>query len=924
MAEGGSPECETQKQQITNLLKTQLKKGDTWYLIDTRWFKQWKKFVGFDNWDSYNVGEESANPGPIDNGQLFSEENADQLKEHLIDELDYILLPAEGWNKLVGWYGIVEGQVPISRRVIEQGMFVKHCKVEVYLMDLKLCENSNLSNTVSKLFSRADTIEDLEKDMRTLFTIAEDKEVRLWNRYMSNTYEHLSKPENTLQDAGLFQGQVIVIEQKNDDGTWPRHAKRSGGYNSSYESNSSYSPSYSGYNYYDSAGRGTAAPGLCGLSNLGNTCFMNSALQCISNVPPLTQYFLDDRWVKEVNEENPLGMRGEIARNFAELIKIMWSGKYSFTVPRNFKVSVGRLAPQFSGYQQHDSQELLAFLLDGLHEDLNRIHSKPYIEQKDADGRTDEDVSREAWNNYRKRNDSVIVDTCHGLLKSTVHCPKCAKISVTFDPFCYLSLPLPVKKERQIEVFWVPLNPEKKMCQYKLTVPKMGTVLELCRALSSYPLAEPQQKANAFAEHFHGVSSDANYSADFLKHKADFESAHSDIFSSSSDSPEVYNEPFTFAELKTAINSSSESSPGADRVHYTLLKHLPDSSLLVLLELYNTVRYLNVEESTGKWWITADENITDTANDYDGDTEPSLLDHSESNGMEVSSDDCEPTPSSEDASDEFEDNDQDEETNSVCPRLFKLTLVNSYGTAELDTKLKDDDTSLKLNSRSYIAIDWHPLAKEKFLDEGSAEELDQHESVQQRSKPRQVIQLNDCLELFTTTEKLGENDPWYCPKCKEHQQATKKFDLWSLPNVLIIHLKRFSYNRYWRDKIDALVEFPTSGLSLKKYIIGGCESPASYDLIAVSNHYGGLGGGHYTAFAKNKNDGEWYYYDDSSCTHSSEDAVVTKAAYVLVYMKQGIFPRPQAKSLEREVAATASNEKSATNGFGSDEDMQMN
>ena len=49
-------------------------------------------------------------------------------------------------------------------------------------------------------------------------------------------------------------------------------------------------------------------------------------------------------------------------------------------------------------------------------------------------------------------NDSVILDLFHGLLKSTVVCPECPKISVTFDPFCHLSLPLPVKKERQIEV----------------------------------------------------------------------------------------------------------------------------------------------------------------------------------------------------------------------------------------------------------------------------------------------------------------------------------------------------------------------------------------------------------------------------------------------------------------------------------------
>ncbi|KAF3859525.1 hypothetical protein F7725_021924 [Dissostichus mawsoni] len=52
------------------------------------------------------------------------------IKEHLIDELDYILVPTEGWNKLVSWYGLTDNQEPIARKVVEQGMFVKHCKVE--------------------------------------------------------------------------------------------------------------------------------------------------------------------------------------------------------------------------------------------------------------------------------------------------------------------------------------------------------------------------------------------------------------------------------------------------------------------------------------------------------------------------------------------------------------------------------------------------------------------------------------------------------------------------------------------------------------------------------------------------------------------------------------------------------------------------
>jgi len=102
------------------------------------------------------------------------------------------------------------------------------------------------------------------------------------------------------------------------------------------------------------------------------------------------EYFANDNYVEDINEENPLGMKGEIARSFGELIKGMWSGRYSFVVPRNFKQAVGRFAPQFSGYQQQDSQELLTFLLDGLHEDLNRIKQKPYIELKDSENRPDD------------------------------------------------------------------------------------------------------------------------------------------------------------------------------------------------------------------------------------------------------------------------------------------------------------------------------------------------------------------------------------------------------------------------------------------------------------------------------------------------------------------------------------------------------
>ncbi|KAK3578660.1 hypothetical protein CHS0354_002964 [Potamilus streckersoni] len=969
MAEGGVPDLETQKKDIDNLLKLSLRKGDIWYLIDNKWFKQWKKYIGYDSWDSQSAGEESANPGPIDNRNMFKENTLvegqmPKLKEHMIDDIDYILVPEEAWNKLVGWYGLTEGQEPIARKVIQHGLFVRNCKVEVYYLDLKLCENSHPENQILKQFSRTDTIDDVEKEMRRTFNIAEKKEVRLWNRYTTNTYEQLTKPENTLQDAGLYHGQVIVIELKNDDGTWPRQAKSASAYNNSgslrsgnsYNSSSSFDSGYNGgYSYEGRSSR----QGLCGLSNLGNTCFMNSAIQCMSNVPLLTKYFLSKKWMDEINEENPLGMHGEIARSYAELVQIMWSGKSSYTAPRNFKYAVGHFAPQFSGYQQHDCQELMAFLLDGLHEDLNRIRKKPYVEMKDADGRPDQLVASEAWSIYKQRNDSIIVDIFHGLYKSTVHCPECSKISVTFDPFCYLSLPLPVKKERQIDVFWVPLNPLEQPVQFKLTVPKMGSVTDMCSVLAEYVQVEPEYMmvTDVYSFRFHKFFA----RDESLSHIMD----RDDIFIyelpiPSVDDPDQLILPIYLREQRSKSNYQQYQSYQlfGQPLLLTVQRKNCSYNQLYNLVLQRLQRFVRVPPETDRWWIeektptTSKNHVeeegskatfanrngskngegnnsnsaeTKTEEEKNNQGEPSTSD----TGMEVSN--CEDSSNNitdeEKCSDFINGSDQTSENSEDCvrtdnfkpPRLFKFTLVNSYGNADMDYKLNDDGKPLKLNSRSYVAVDWNPVARKRFYNESAAEGFIQHETMKMKPQKKQVIQINDCLELFTTTEKLGQNDPWYCPKCEKHQQATKKFDIWSLPDVLIIHLKRFSYDRYWRDKIDTLVEFPTRGLDMRKYVIGDNSGPLLYDLIAVANHFGGLGGGHYTAYGKNCEDGKWYYFDDSSVSEATDESSVTKAAYVLVYMKQNTSPH-----LTKQIpVATAPNPETMERQRGDKTEEQM-
>ncbi|XP_069721653.1 ubiquitin carboxyl-terminal hydrolase 4 isoform X2 [Phaenicophaeus curvirostris] len=864
---GARPDTAEQRAELGPLLATALRPGDAWYLVDSRWFKQWKKYVGFDSWDMFGAGDPSLYPGPIDNTGLFDDSETQSLKEHLIDELDYVLVPTEAWNKLVAWYGCIDGQQPIVRKVVEYGLFVKHYKVEVYLLELKLCESSDPDNVISCHFSKADTVATIEKEMRKLFNIPAEKETRLWNRYTTNTYEQLSKLDSTVQDAGLYQGQVVLIEVKNEDGTWPgQHFLAKG---SGFACNS--------YNCRDSAP--LLQPGLCGLSNLGNTCFMNSALQCLSNTPPLTDYFLEDKYEAEINQNNPLGMRGEIAEAYADLIKQMWSGRQSHVAPRMFKTQVGRFAPQFSGYQQQDSQELLAFLLDGLHEDLNRVKKKPYLELKDANGRPDSEVAKEAWENHRLRNDSIIVDIFHGLFKSTLVCPKCSKVSVTFDPFCYLTLPLPLRRDRLMEVTLVHADPQRRPVQYRLVVPMMGAISDLCESLSklSGVPAENMVVTDVYNHRFHKIFQ-MDEGLNHIMPKDDI--FVYEVCKPSGDGSECVTLCVYFRE-KTMRQSSSTS--GTILFGQPLLISVPKHKLTVD-HLYSVVleqisRYVKLPLAQEYCTPCPDKGNCNGSNGVvEGDIEEMEHQDGGQEGREkmVEADAC-----------HSEGCMQIESARDLQPckkQYFTFSLVNSSGTSEINSIV--EGKILKLNAFSAVAIDWDSDTRRLLFDEQEAQAFEKHGSMLQPQKKKAVVALRDCIELFTTMETLGEHDPWYCPNCKKHQQATKKFDLWSLPRILVVHLKRFSYSRYWRDKLDTVVEFPIRGLNMSEFVCDPKAGSYVYDLIAVSNHYGAMGVGHYTAYAKNKVNDKWYYFDDSSVSVASEDQIVTKAAYVLFYQRR--------------------------------------
>jgi len=339
----------------------------------------------------------------------------------------------------------------------------------------------------------------------------------------------------------------------------------------------------------DSSSSGSG--GASGLRNIGNTCFMNSVIQCLSNTKLLTNYLLNDEHVRDINTTNS-SMKGSLIKAFATVIKSLWKSNGRVVDPSSLKGAVQRFAPRFSGYNQEDSQEFLRYLLEGLHEDVNRVITKPQPIHTEIDSSLSVcEQAMEAWKRYIRRDDSHLVDLFVGQLKSTLKCSDCNHESVTFEPFWDLSLGIP-------------------------------------------------------------------------------------------------------------------------------------------------------------------------------------------------------------------------------SRTGEVTLL-------------------------------------------------------------------DCLDTFTKEEVLDGDEMPTCERCKTRRKSTKRYTLYRLPKILVVHLKRFSPSERSRNKLSTTVTFPLNGLNLSRYT--DSVSNCSYNCYAISNHSGTLYSGHYTAYAKHAQSGQWHSYNDSRVTKCSSSNVISNEAYLLFF-----------------------------------------
>lgn len=150
------------------------------------------------------------------------------------------------------------------------------------------------------------------------------------------------------------------------------------------------------------------------------------------------------------------------------------------------------------------------------------------------------------------------------------------------------------------------------------------------------------------------------------------------------------------------------------------------------------------------------------------------------------------------------------------------------------------------------------------------------------SKNNGKITLMDCIDLYTKDELLDGDNQYTIEKTGERVDAKKQILFWSLPNVLIITIKRFSNSL---EKNNALVEIPLADFDLSKHVIGYDNKSYVYNLYGICNHMGGVMGGHYTAYVKNANK-KWYHFNDQEITPIEEEKLISPNAYCLFYCKK--------------------------------------
>ena len=644
--------------------------------------------------------------------------------------------------------------------------------------------------------------------------------------------------------------------------------------------------------------------GRTGLVNIGNTCFMNSALQCLSNCYELTKYFLLNFYENDINQENRLGTGGQVVTIYRKLLDDLWLGDDDYINPNYFKRIFAHFVHKFSGYAQQDSNEFLIYLLDKIHEDLNTITVKPYIEMEGKKPeQTDEEVSKIWWEKHLKRENSIIVDLFHGQFKSTISCNICHQVCVSFDSYMFISLPIPSGKyEIEVKYFGYNINDFLVM---KIPITENTTVLNIIDIMknkiniinSNKNIKNNPPKRKKRNKNKNKIIKKLYEQINLSKDKIEMVllTNKKKIYKVFTNNDYIF--PYLLQGYELVAYEKDTSNQNNENIYFYLSQYY--YSYIFSLFYYPRIYFFDYPFAINFDKTQKIFNIYKNIKEFLKELLPNNNPNNPNKKDEILNIDF-----------NFNKINKDNEKNSgfslylntfipntnssLCSSIFSFgnsinhPLLEKYSSTENYSNIKRQLNLDELHLR--LTLDVNILFN---LDKAKLPKLKNNLYNKKLSlNVGKDINLYDCLNLFNSEEILDGDNEWYCNKCKKHVDAVKKMDVYKSPYYLIFQLKRFKqdnegssiFNIFNSSKNTTFIDFPVTNLDLSNYILSENNQGGIYDLIGVINHYGGESFGHYTAYCLNGK--KWMEYNDEYVAEIKKGNIITNAAYVLFYRRR--------------------------------------
>ncbi|XP_051640857.1 ubiquitin carboxyl-terminal hydrolase 31 [Manacus candei] len=651
------------------------------------------------------------------------------------------------------------------------------------------------------------------------------------------------------------------------------------------------------------AGGSEAVPGVAGLRNHGNTCFMNAILQCLSNTELFAEFLaLEQFRGGPPPADGPPPAPGEVTEQLAQLVRALWTLEYTPQHSRDFKNIVSKNAMQYRGNAQHDAQEFLLWLLDRVHEDLNNVVNSSSVPPLKPPLEDDVLLEGPAF----PISSTFVQELFQAQYRSSLTCPHCQKQSNTFDPFLCISLPIPLPHTRPLFVTVVYQGKCSHCMRIGVAVPISGTVARLREAVSSETKIPTEQivLTEMYYDGFHRSFCDTD----------DLDTIHESDCIFAFETPEIFRPEGILSQRGIHVNNNlnnlkcgtehsrtiaySQGMVKSGKLEQSSTKPAANDKIVLLVcnractgqqsKRFGLPFVLHLEKTIA--WDILQKEILEKMQYF---LRPAAC-------------------------------------LQVCP--FSLRVVSVVGITYLlpqeERPLCHPTVERALKSCGQggtahvkLVVEWDKETKDYLFVNTEEEYIPDSESVRQQRELHhqpQICTLSQCFQLYTKEEQLAPDDAWRCPHCKQLQQGSITLSLWTLPDVLIIHLKRFRQEGDRRMKLQNMVKFPLSGLDMTPHVVKRSQSSWSlpshwspwrrpyglgrdpedyiYDLYAVCNHHGTMQGGHYTAYCKNSVDGQWYCFDDSEVQQLSESEVCKQTAYILFYQRRTAIPSWSANS----------------------------